>query len=135
MRSAKNFGNIVNNWALLNDNLKPRVEELGPQAQTLQVELDGVLGRARALENRQEQARAEFHQLTRDRQELEKEGEVLRRRLSSFVRGTYGFTSEQLIPFGIQPRPRNSAPRRTRKKKEEEQEQASTPPPAAAAQS
>lgn len=125
MRSAKYFGNLVNNWALLNDNIKPRVEELGPQAQALQVELEQVLGRARALDSRQELARGEFHQLTRDRQALEKEGENLRRRLNSFVRGTYGFTSEQLIPFGIQPRPRIGTRRRTRKPARTEQ--ASTP--------
>ncbi len=127
MRSAKYFANIINNWALLNDTLKSRVEELGPQAQALQSELEGVLGRARVLDNRQELARGEFHQITRDRQALEKEGEDLRRRLSSFVRGTYGFTSEQLIPFGIQPRPRTGTRRKSKKKKEEEQPQAATP--------
>lgn len=134
MRSAKYFANIINNWALLNDNLKPRIEELGPQAQALQIELEGVLSRARALENRQELARGEFHQLTRDRQTLEKEGEDLRRRLGSFVRGTYGFTSEQLIPFGIKPRPRTGTRRKSKKKKEEQQPSA-TPPQAPAARS
>jgi hypothetical protein len=42
------------------------------------------------------------------------------------LRGTFGFASEELIPFGIRPRPRNTAPRKRKTKAKAEQQQAET---------
>lgn len=47
---------------------------------------------------------------------LEKQGELLRRRAEAHLRGSFGFTSDDLVKFGIQPRksgphgPRKPAP-------------------------
>jgi hypothetical protein len=120
MRSATIFGKTVNNWQLVNDNLKPHLAEM-PQVQPIAAELETVIGRARTLENEQEITRGRLRELIRQRQDTEKQGENLRRRLASFLRGTFGFTSEQLIQFGINPRPKKTRPRKAAQTPEEPQ--------------
>lgn len=120
MRSATIFGKTVNNWQLLNDNIKPHLAEM-PQVQPVAAELEVVINQARAIDNEQEIARGRLRELTRMRQDAEKQGENLRRRLASFLRGTFGFTSEQLIQFGINPRPTKTRPRKAAQTPEEPQ--------------
>jgi len=66
-----------------------------------------------------EPAQDSIHQ----RQELEKKGEVLRRRAESHLKGSFGFTSDDLVQFGISPR--KTGPRGPNKKPPVQ-----TPPPA-----
>jgi hypothetical protein len=77
-----------------------------PQVQPLQVELEALIGEAHDVDGRQELAWGQARDLTRQRQDIEKRGEDLRRRIASHLRGTFGFTSEQLVQFGVNPRPR-----------------------------
>lgn len=112
MRSATIFGKRINNWQLLNDNVKPHLAEM-PQVQPVAAELETVIAEARAIDNEQEIARGRLRELTRMRQDAEKKGENLRRRLASFLRGTFGFTSERLIQFGVNPQPTKTRPRKT----------------------
>ena len=114
MRSITGLGKTVVNWQLLNDNIKPHLTEM-PQVQPIAVELEALIAEIRALDNEQEVARGRFRELTRRRREAEKKGEALRRRVAAHLRGTFGFTSEQLIQFGINPRPTTRT--RTRRKK------------------
>jgi hypothetical protein len=74
--------------------------------------------------NARENARKQFTELVRRRQELELKGETLRLRAAAMLRGTFGFTSEELIPFGLRPRPRNTGPRKRKTKAEKEAEAA-----------
>ncbi len=76
---------------------------------------------ARKLEDEQENARKQLRELVRRRQELELRGEEARRRLAALLRGTFGFKSEELIPFGLNPQPRNPAASRRRKKAESDE--------------
>ncbi len=117
MRSANVFGEKITNWDLTSTNLKPHLADM-PQVQPLQIEMAGLVVEARDVDSRQEAARGLARDLTRQRQDIEKRGDALRRRIAAHLRGTFGFTSEQLIQFGINPRPRV-----TRRKKTE-------PPPA-----
>lgn len=112
MRSVTGLGKTVVNWQLLNDNIKPHLTEM-PQVQPIAVELETLIAEVRAIDNEQEVARGRLRELTRRRREAEKKGEGLRRRMAAHLRGTFGFTSEQLIQFGINPRP--SRTRRSRK--------------------
>ena len=105
MRSANDFASKVNEWALTNDNLKPRMQELPQQVQPLQVRLEGAIGEARDLDNQLEIARADLREITRKRRDLLREGDKVRSQIGALIRGTFGFTSERLIPFGINPRP------------------------------
>lgn len=122
MRSATVFSGKITNWDLLNTNLKPYLEEM-PYLQPIQAELESVISTGRVLDSEQEVARAQLRELTRRRQDLEKQGESLRRRVASHLRGTFGFTSEQLIKFGVNPRPI----RVRRKSPEKPQETAAAP--------
>lgn len=105
MRKALGFGLRSTNWTLISNNLKPHLTDM-PQVQPLQAELDALIGEAHDVDAKQELARGQARDLTRQRQDLEKRGEDLRRRIASHLRGTFGFTSEQLVQFGINPRPR-----------------------------
>ena len=89
------------------------------QIRPLQEELSTVVVEARQLEDEQENARKQLRELVRRRQELEHRGEEARRRLAALLRGTFGFKSEELIPFGLNPLPRNRAASSRRKKKAE----------------
>ena len=72
----------------------------------MQAELQGFIDQARTLDNEQEETRSKLRDLIHRRQEVERQGEVLRRRVEAHLRGTYGYTNEQLIKFGVKPRPR-----------------------------
>jgi TolA-binding protein len=116
MRRADSFSIKVNNWSLMKSNLEPRLRELPQELRPLQEGLAAVVIDARQLESDQENARKQFTELVRRRQELESRGENLRRRAAALLRGTFGFTSEELIPFGVNPLPRNTAARKRKKK-------------------
>jgi hypothetical protein len=121
MRSASVFSEKITNWDLLNTNMKPVLEEM-PHLRPIQAELETLISQARALDSEQEIARSQFRELTRRRQEAEKQGESLRRRVASHLRGTFGFTSEQLIKFGVNPRPTRTRPRKTRASQQKPEE-------------
>jgi hypothetical protein len=116
MRRADSFSIKVNNWNLMKSNLEPRLGGLPQELRPLQEGLAAVVVEARQLENDQENARKQFTEIVRRRQELELRGENLRRRAAALLRGTFGFTSEELIPFGVNPLPRNTGARKRKKK-------------------
>lgn len=126
MRSANVFSEKITNWDLLNTNLKPHLEEM-PHLRTIQAELETVIADGRVLDSEQEVARGQLRELTRRRQEVEKRGESLRRRVAAHLRGTFGFTSEQLIKFGVNPRPARPRLRKARKTQEKPAETAAAP--------
>jgi hypothetical protein len=105
MARAKVFSTRVRSWDLLNENVKPHLTDM-PQVQPLQAELQGLLDEARGIDNEQEDMRAKLRDLVHRRQEVERKGETVRRRVEAHLRGTYGYTAEQLIKFGVKPRPR-----------------------------
>ncbi|HKI02543.1 MAG TPA: hypothetical protein VKK31_11220 [Thermoanaerobaculia bacterium] len=105
MARAKVSSTRVRSWDLLNESLKPLVAEM-PHVQPLLAELQGMLDGVRSLDKEQEDARSKLRDLVRRRQDAEQQGEVVRRRVEAHLRGTFGYTSEELIRFGIKPRPR-----------------------------
>jgi len=105
MAKAKVFSTRVRRWDLLNDNLRPHLADM-PQVQPLQAELQGFIDQARALDNEQEDTRSKLQDLIHRRQEVERQGEIVRRRVEAHLRGTYGYTADQLTKFGVKPRPR-----------------------------
>ena len=92
-------------WGLLNSNVEEHLPEM-PQVQPLHTELQGLAGEIRSLDNEQEETRSKLRDIVQRRQEVERRGEVVRRRIEAHLRGTFGFTNEQLIKFGVKPRPR-----------------------------
>jgi len=105
MARAKVLSSRVRSWDLLNDSLQPLLQEM-PHLQPLQVELQEVLSGVRGIDAEQEEARSKLRDLVFRRQQLERQGEVARRRVEAHLRGTFGYTNEELIKFGVKPRPR-----------------------------
>ena len=126
MRKAQTFAKRIVEWDLLIANLKPHLEEM-PYLQEIVTELETLVATAKALDSQQEVARGVLQDAVHQRQDIEREGEVLRRRAASHLRGSFGFTSDDLVKFGVRPRPRPTAPRKSKKKKKP----ADTPAPPA----
>ena len=105
MRRANAFSKRLNRWELISTNAKPHLEEM-PFLQGLVTDLDGVIVEARSLDPVQEQNRQNLADATHRRQELERRGETLRARITAHLKGSFGHTSDDLIQFGITPRPR-----------------------------
>jgi hypothetical protein len=124
MRKAVVFAKRTNTWELLSANLKPHLAEM-PYLQGIITALDGLIAQGKSLDLAQEVARGQLQDAVHKRQELEKQGESLRRRAEAHLRGSFGFTSDDLVKFGV--RPRKSGPRGPRQKKPP----VATPPPAA----
>lgn len=125
MRKAQMFAKKMTELELTNNNLKPHLEEM-PFLQGISTQMEAVLAEARSLDGEQEVARGRLQDLVHRRQELEKRGETLRRRAASHLKGSFGFSSDELVKFGVRPRP--AGPRGPRKAKPA----AKTPPAAAA---
>ena len=105
MARATVFSTRTRSWELLNESLKPHLEEM-THLQPLVTELQGLLETGRALDQEQEDLRSKLRDLVHRRQQVERQGEAVRRRVEAHLRGTYGYTAEQLIKFGVKPRPR-----------------------------
>ena len=118
-RSADGFSIRMNNLQLMSNNLEPKLAKM-EFLRPIHEEIAGVVVEGRQLEADQENARKVLTELVRRRQELEQKGETLRLRAAAMLRGAFGFTSEELIPFGIRPRPRNTAPRKRKAKTEKQ---------------
>lgn len=115
---ADSFAKKVNSWEVLINNVKPHLPEM-PYLQSFHDELETLLAAAKLLGSQQEDARAQLRDLTFQRQEMEKKGDRLWSRAAAHLRANFGFTSEQLVRFGLNPRPRAEKLRRRKKKAEE----------------
>lgn len=105
MARAKELSTKIRSWELLNENLKPHLAEM-PYVQGFMTELQGLLEMVRTIDAEQEDARSRLRDLVRRRQEAERQGEIVRRRVEAHLKGSFGYTSEELIKFGVKPRPR-----------------------------
>src|SRR3954464_10648268 len=92
MRKAIQFAKRTNKWELLSTNLKPHLAEM-PFLQDLITALDGLVVQGKALDTVQEVARSAFQDAVHKRQELEKQGELLRRRGWAHPPGSFRVTS------------------------------------------
>lgn len=128
MRTDRTFGDKVGNWKVVNTNLEPHLQEM-PHLQPLHTEMDGLITEAEAHDAEQEAARGRLRQLAAKRRDIERRGQALRSRMAAHLKGTFGYTSEQLIQFGLNPLKTTGRKRPERKKKTAE---APAPAPTAA---
>jgi len=103
MRKAQSFAKKITEWELLNANIKPHLPEM-PYLQEIVTELESLIAEAKGLDSQQEVARGQLQDLVQKRQEAEKQGESLRRRAASHLKGSFGFNSNELVKFGVRPR-------------------------------
>jgi hypothetical protein len=118
---AIKFATSVDRWELLLARLKETVKDL-PGLEPEQQQFEALVVEAKALQQQQEELRANLRKTYRLRQEVEQKGNEMRSRFTAVLQGKFGFKNEDLIAYGI--RLRKKAGRR---KKEEEPE--TVPPP------
>jgi len=121
MRKALTFAKKITEWELLSANIKPHLADM-PYLQDIVTQLDALIAEAKGFDSQQEVARGQLTDVVHRRQVAEKLGETLRSRAASHLKGSLGFTSDDLVKFGV--RPRKTGPRGPRKTKP------ATPPPA-----
>ena len=105
MQNANSLSIRIRSWELLDDSLQPHLEEMA-FLQPLQTEIKEVISQAKVLHNEQENLKSRLRDTFQRRRQLERQGEILRRRVEAHLRGSFGHTSEKLIGFGVKPRPR-----------------------------
>ncbi|HEX9941587.1 MAG TPA: hypothetical protein VGG03_06210 [Thermoanaerobaculia bacterium] len=104
MRKAQTFAKKINEWELLNSNIKPHLAEM-PYLQEIVAAIEALIAEAKGLDSEQEVARGRLQDIVHRRQGVEKRGETLRRRAASHLKGSLGFSSDELVKFGLRPRP------------------------------
>ena len=102
MRKAQTFAKKITEWELINTNIKPHLQEM-PYLQEIVTALDALIAEGKSLDSQQEAARSQLQDLVHRRQELEKQGQSLRSRAASHLRGSFGLTSDDLVRFGVRP--------------------------------
>jgi hypothetical protein len=90
-------------WEQLLASIAANTDELGAALQTERTELEQLLAQAKQLDNRQDFLRAESSEVTRLRQEVDRQGEDLRGRLTAILKGKYGMRNNKLKEFGLAP--------------------------------
>jgi hypothetical protein len=79
-----------------------------PHLADLHGQLEKVITQSEELDARSEALKAESREVNKTRVTLAKTGDDLRKRLAASLKTSYGFGSEKLIEFGVQPtRPRS----------------------------
>lgn len=124
MRNQNTFGDKIGNWKVVHTNLTPHIQEM-PHLQPLHTEMNDLIAEAEAHDAEQEAARGRFRELAAKKRDIERRGQALRSRLAAHLRGTFGYTSKQLVQFGMNPLKTTGRKRAERKKKPAE-----TPAPA-----
>ena len=104
MRKAQTFSKRIREWELLNSNLEPHLAEM-PHLQEIVTAIKALVDEAKKLDAEQEVARGLLQDVIHKRQDVEKRGDTLRRRAASHLKGSFGFTSDDLVKFGLRPRP------------------------------
>ena len=89
-------------WKVMAVGLRPMLAEM-PHLVPLHTELEGIIVESEAQDARIEALKAESRGVNATRETLAKTGDDLRRRLGASLQTTYGFKSDKLIEFGIQP--------------------------------
>jgi hypothetical protein len=124
MRNQNTFGDKSSNWRVMTTNMAPLLEEM-PHLQPIHADLLALIGEAETHDAEQEAIRGRLRELSAKRRELERRGQSLRSRAAAHLKGSYGYTSEQLVKFGLNPLPTR------RKRGELKKSPAAVPAPAA----
>lgn len=117
------FQKIIGDCELLISNLRSLLTEM-PLLQEEFGALEGLIGRAKSLANEQKLVTGRLREITRLRQEAQRESNDMRSRIAALLRGKLGFQNENLLGFGVPPR------KRSRKKTVTPQQPAPTAPTA-----
>ena len=91
-------------WQVLVNNLKESEQPTTPNVAEKLAELTALLAEARGLQDRQAQFRAQSQDITKQLYDIAGRGDRVRARLGAFLQSELGFTTEELIRYGLKPR-------------------------------
>jgi chromosome segregation ATPase len=97
------YQKIVAFCELLSAKLKLLLGEM-PHLKEESESLDGMIVELKGLSHEQEDLKGRLREMTRLRREAEQRSQELRSRIVAQLQGKLGFTNENLIAFGINPR-------------------------------
>jgi hypothetical protein len=100
---GQSYAEKFSRWEVLVTNGKPDVADL-PQMGADLTALEQKLGAVRSLESRQEDLRSQARDLTKQIKLAAQEGEKIRGRLGSTLKGKFGSDGEPLVKYGFKPR-------------------------------
>jgi hypothetical protein len=106
-------------WDVLVTNLKPDVPEMPHVAEDVKA-LEDLMAQARFLQTQQEEMRSQTRSSSDQLKKVLIEGDKLRSRLGSTLRGKLGFADAKLVKYGFKPL-------RRRRKSNNQQAAAGTP--------
>ena len=89
-------------WDVLVTNLKPGLQEMPHVTDDLKA-LEVLLPQARALETQQEDLRSQARAANDQLKKMLREGDKIRARLGSTLKGKFGFTDAALGKYGFKP--------------------------------
>lgn len=92
-------------WSMLLSSTRKHDHEV-PFLKELMAELQLILKTVTALEQERLQLKARSQQITKDLDALKTRGRSVAGRIRSGIKSQYGYSSEQLIEFGMHPRRR-----------------------------
>jgi hypothetical protein len=130
MSTPKSIEESLLDWRQMLDNLAPHLDEM-PQLRPLHEAFEALLAEAGALQNERYLHASRLREVNRKRRDAHAAGRELRNRVVASLQGALGSKSEQLIEFGVKPRPRDA--RRHRPTADERAERARQAAAAAAA--
>lgn len=100
--NGRSFAERFSRWQVLAHNFKEA--PVGGEALSEELaEIDTLLARARTLQDRQAQLRAESQRITKELGEVARQGDRIRSRVGSVLAGKLGFTSGSLVTYGFRP--------------------------------
>lgn len=103
--AGRTFTVLVQEWRLLIEHARPLLAD-APHLAEHHAALEAVVQQGEAFQALDEMARAQRRSATHRRREMTAEGVDLRARLAGGLVQKYGPKNEELIAFGVGPRPR-----------------------------
>src|SRR5436305_802884 len=94
----------ITRWELLITNLTPDVPQMPHVADELKA-LEEMLPKARILETQQENLRSQARTISDELKKMLRDGDHLRARLGSALKGKLGFSVATLAKYGFKPAP------------------------------
>ena len=95
-------GQRTGRWEVLLNNLRPSLADMPHLADDFKA-LEALLPQARSLQTQREDLRSQASVLSKSLEKVLKEGDQIRARIVSTLKGKFGFTDATLGRYGIKP--------------------------------
>ncbi|HZF10259.1 MAG TPA: hypothetical protein VFE33_15830 [Thermoanaerobaculia bacterium] len=95
-------GQRTGRWEVLLNNLRPSLSDMPHIADDFKA-LEALLPQARALQTQREDLRSQASVLSKNVAQALKEGDKIRARMGSTLKGKFGFTDATLSKYGFRP--------------------------------